>query len=144
MKKKFCLCYCPSVVETEDSNDLLLSTNNNSSLSSSMKIFDNNSDEKITNPSFNKSIHKLPSRKFFSYKNFPRLCKAILFQDSLVSLFFDFTVSFYTKVLLFGALNNFTVSFYLRTFCFLLSWVVVIFFWFFKIRINSLDNAQFT
>ncbi|XP_049413665.1 uncharacterized protein LOC125876513 [Solanum stenotomum] len=83
MKKKFCLCYCPCVVETEDSTDLLLSTNNNSTVSSSMNIFVKDSDKKITNPSFNKSIHKHPTRKIFSYKNFPRLCKAILFQDPL-------------------------------------------------------------
>ncbi|XP_055823951.1 uncharacterized protein LOC129892408 [Solanum dulcamara] len=87
MKKKFCLCYCPSVVETEDSVDLLLSPNNITTVSSSTKIFRKNSEKKtlssLTKSSFNKSIRKLPSRKIFSYNNFPRLFKAILFHDSL-------------------------------------------------------------
>lgn len=86
MKQKFCLCYCPAVVETEDSADVFHSPNNIKTLSSSKKISRKETESYcLPKSSSNKGIHKLPSRKIFSYKNFPRLCKAILFQDPLVS-----------------------------------------------------------
>ncbi|MCD7473405.1 hypothetical protein HAX54_015241 [Datura stramonium] len=77
MKKKFCLCYFPSVVESDDDSPHL-----------SSKIIAKKSEKKSLSfvKKENKSIHKLPSysrRKIFSYSNFPRLIKAILFQDPL-------------------------------------------------------------
>lgn len=82
MKKKLCLCYCPSVVEADDdSSDVVL-------FPSSTEIVQTEPESK-TVPSLTKP-HKHPSysrRKMFSsYKYFPRLFKAILFQDPLVSL----------------------------------------------------------
>ncbi|KAM3395462.1 hypothetical protein P3S68_004468 [Capsicum galapagoense] len=79
MKKKLCLCYCPSVVEADDdSSDVVL-------FPSSTEIVQTEPESK-TVPSLTKP-HKHPSysrrKKFSSYKYFPRLFKAILFQDPL-------------------------------------------------------------
>ncbi|XP_059290471.1 uncharacterized protein LOC132044015 [Lycium ferocissimum] len=89
MKKNLCLCYCPAVVETDDSTDFI----SPNTVSSSNKVFRKEPEKKdlssLSKPSFlkhnnNKSLHKFPSysrRKIFSYKYFPRLFKAILSQD---------------------------------------------------------------
>nr|XP_009757643.1 PREDICTED: uncharacterized protein LOC104210442 [Nicotiana sylvestris] len=86
MKKKLCLCYCPSVVETDDSDH-----HSPNSVPSSFKIIEKEPQKKTLfsppKPTFlkhNKNLQKFPSysrRKIFTYKFFPRLLKAILFQD---------------------------------------------------------------
>ncbi|KAK4368502.1 hypothetical protein RND71_012294 [Anisodus tanguticus] len=78
MKKKLCLCYCPAVVETDDYSDLLISPN---TVSSSSKIIEKEPDKKTLSSLPNKPSFCYSRRKIFTYKNFPRLFKAILFQD---------------------------------------------------------------
>lgn len=92
MKKKLCLCYCPAVIDKEGFSDQL----SPETVPLSTKVLIGKKPEKkalfsLPKPSFlkqNKNLHKLPSysrRKIFTYKFFPRLLKAILFQDPVVS-----------------------------------------------------------